>query len=147
MTNSSIKFDPRLAERGQRFALDNPNDAHFQFVMTATEPTSAAVRQAEPIYEDICQLWRKRIMPTKRSAKDDASIMRRHLKPAFAQLPISEISADRIEELRARLMQTLKPKTVRNILTLLRVQFAFDIAPPFVVKTAAISEVTLGLLS
>ena len=83
------------------------------------------VKQVDRTYEQLCDRWREFVMSRKRSAKDDESIMRCHLIPTFCGQSIHTISADQIDRLRQRLERERKPKTVRNILTLLRSQLNY----------------------
>lgn len=56
-----------------------------------------------------------------RSPKDAKSILRKHLLPTFGKLPLTHITTEKIEKLKADLaIQGLKAKTIRNILALLQ---------------------------
>ena len=76
-------------------------------------------------YDDLVARWTEFSLPRKRSAKDDISIMRCHLIPQFGGLMLRAITAERIEKFQRRLSAERSPKTVHNILTLLRSQLNY----------------------
>lgn len=64
--------------------------------------------------------WRPNRTLSKRSPKDDESILRKHLLPAFGNLPLTYITTEKVEKFKGDLSEAkLKPKTISNILTLL----------------------------
>ncbi len=72
----------------------------------------------EKTFGDLCDYWLAHRAIEKRSRKDDLSIIRLHLRPAFGALRLRDIGVehfDRYKEERAR----LSPKTVANQLTLM----------------------------
>ena len=76
-------------------------------------------------YDDLAQRWVEFVLPTKRSRNDDISMMRCHLIPQFEGMPLRLMNADAIERFKSRLERERKPKTVHNILTLLRAQLRY----------------------
>ena len=69
-------------------------------------------------FDELADYWLTHRASRKRSAKDDRSILRVHLLPAFGGLPLREITTKRVDAFRAE-KSTLADKTVSNILTLL----------------------------
>ena len=67
-------------------------------------------------------------MPLKRSAADDLSIIRRHLRPAFGKLQMRAINVEHVDAFSVTRRQ-LSPKTVHNLLTLLSsmLRYAVDL--------------------
>jgi integrase len=64
-------------------------------------------------FTDLATYWETHVLPTKRSRKDDMSILRAHLRPAFGSLLLRQITTERVDAFvsaRAR----LAPFTVRN---------------------------------
>lgn len=70
-------------------------------------------------FVELCDRWVEVRAAQKRKPQDDESIIRVHLKPAFENLTLRQIKAERIAEFSAGLMPRRKPSTVRNILSLL----------------------------
>lgn len=70
-------------------------------------------------FDDLADHWRKHRAPQKRSGKDDESIIRKHLGPAFGALRLREINAVVIDPFVAVRKGKLDDKTINNILTLL----------------------------
>jgi len=68
-------------------------------------------------FEELCSYWLENRTSRKRSAKDDQSIIRCHLLPAFGKMKLSDIGVVEIDEFRAQ-KSHLSRKTVSNILTL-----------------------------
>ncbi len=81
--------------------------------------TGAAPRPPEPhAFGELCDYWLEHRTPLKRNQKDDRSIIRRHLRPAFAALLVSEVSVQRVDRY-VKSKRDLSKKTVSNHLTLL----------------------------
>ena len=55
----------------------------------------------------------------KRRPENDESILRAHLRPAFGEFTLRQITSERIAEFNAELSATRAPLTVRNVLNLL----------------------------
>jgi hypothetical protein len=68
-------------------------------------------------FSEVTDYWLEHRAPTKRSKKDDQSMIRRHLLPAFGDLLLSQLTVERIDEWRNEV--EVSPKTLHNILTLL----------------------------
>ena len=61
---------------------------------TEVEEIKQGRRAPVPInktFNELCDYWIERRLPQKRSQKDDLSIIRTHLKPAFGNLKIKEV--------------------------------------------------------
>lgn len=69
-------------------------------------------------FQELADYWRTHRMPQKRSARDDESMLSRHLIPAFGDMPIIEIRQSVVDRYIASKLE-LSPKTVANHLTLL----------------------------
>lgn len=113
-------FDSSGRRKSEVF--ENRRDAEFALrrhevdadeIRRGLRPAPVGVHQ----FSELVERWLTHRSSQKRSEKDDRSIIRRHLVPAFGELRISEVTPIRIENLRTGLTQS--PKTVHNILTLL----------------------------
>ena len=69
-------------------------------------------------FDELADYWLSQRAIHKRSRRDDISIVRCHLRPAFGGLLLRHVGVERIDALMAA-RQHLSPKTVRNIVTLL----------------------------
>lgn len=66
------------------------------------------------------EYWIKNRTKKKRDPQSDYSIFNAHLKPAFGSMPLNQITTEKVERFSGQLHDLdLKPKTIRNILTLL----------------------------
>lgn len=74
-------------------------------------------RPADKTFGELCDYWIEHRLPRKRSQKDDLSILRRHLRPAFDPLRLVELTVEHVDRYVGA--QTLDKKTVANHLTLL----------------------------
>lgn len=81
----------------------------------------AGRRDAPPpvkTFGDLADYWIANRVPIKRSGKDDESVIRRHLRPAFGALQLQEIGMEHADRFIAE-RRHLHDKTVLNLLTLL----------------------------
>ncbi len=69
-------------------------------------------------FGELCDYWIENKLPQKRSAKDDTSIIRKHLRPVFGHLLLRDIGIQAVDEF-VIARGHLSPKTVSNLLTLL----------------------------
>jgi len=79
------------------------------------------IRAPRPVahsFGELCDYWLENRAPRKRSRKDDASIIRSHLRPALGHLPLSTLGLAQVDNFVASRAH-LNPKTVVNHLTLL----------------------------
>ncbi len=67
---------------------------------------------------DLCDYWLKHRAPRKRSAKDDESLVRRHIRPDLGTVRLRDFGLAHADAFIAK-RGHLDPKTVNNILTLL----------------------------
>jgi integrase len=73
---------------------------------------------AEPhSFSDLAAYWRKHRASRKRSRRDDESMLKVHLEPAFGDLPLGNLTVARVDVFVGQL--TVSTKTQHNILTLL----------------------------
>ena len=70
-------------------------------------------------FNELDKRWMATRGALKRNPNDDLSILRAHLRPAFGELTLRQITSERIADFSAKLSATRAPLTVRNILTLL----------------------------
>jgi integrase len=68
-------------------------------------------------FGEVCDYWLEHRAPAKRSAKDDRSIIRRYLRPAFGGLAVADVTVARVDGFAAGV--SVGKKTIGNILTLL----------------------------
>jgi integrase len=88
------------------------------------EEIKRGIRNAAPpekTFGDLCDYWLEKRAPRKRSQKDDESILRKHLRPAFGAMKLRDVG---VEEVDAYLNEKiddeeLSEKYVRNHITLL----------------------------
>jgi integrase len=111
--------EPTGERRSEVF--ENRNDAVL--VLQRNEVAAAEVRRGlrlaappKKTVNELCDYWLKNRTPLKRSPKDDESIIRRHIRPAFGHLLVTEVGVAHIDKFRAERVQ-LQKKTVNNALT------------------------------
>lgn len=75
-------------------------------------------RPLDKTFDEIADYWVTNRLPQKRCQKDDLSILRAHLRPAFGGLKLKDIDIAQVDRFVAERMH-LNPKTVSNFLTLL----------------------------
>jgi integrase len=88
----------------------------------ATDEVRRGLRAAPPedrSFDELATYHETHRLPTKRSAKEDRSILNAHLRPEFGRLVLRQISTKRIDAY-ASTRAHLAPRTVRNHLALLR---------------------------
>lgn len=73
---------------------------------------------AERTFPELCDYWLSTRAKQKRSGRDDASIIRVHLLPAFGALMLPELTVERIDRFVAQ-RGHLAAQTIRNHLTVL----------------------------
>ncbi len=87
---------------------------------TEADEVRKGLRAATPApktFDDLCDYWIKNRVPLKRSGKDDESVIRRHLRPAFGKMHLADITVEHSDQFRTD-RQHLHDKTVLNLLTL-----------------------------
>lgn len=79
----------------------------------------AEARPIEPrLFDELCTFWLENKAPTKRSEKDDRSIIEAHLRPCFGGLKLIDVTVERALAYR-RGRRHLAEKTIHNHLTML----------------------------
>ena len=64
------------------------------------EEIRRGVRNASPpekTFGDLCDYWIENRAPRKRSRKDDESILRKHLRPAFGALRLRDVGVEEVD--------------------------------------------------
>lgn len=93
--------------------------------MTAGNTAAAPAAPTEKTFSELATFWLEYRAPGKRSRKDDASIIRRHLLPAFGPRRLSEITTGVVMEHSAKAVGSTK--TLWNRLTLLRTMLSLAV--------------------
>lgn len=88
------------------------------------EEVKRGIRNApapEKTFGDLCDYWLENRAPRKRSAKDDESIIRRHLRPAFGDMRVRDVGVEDVDTYVTEKVdgEELSDKTVANHITLL----------------------------
>jgi Phage integrase, N-terminal SAM-like domain len=88
------------------------------------EEIRRGVRNATPpdkTFGDLCDYWLEKRAPRKRSRKDDESIIRRHLRPAFGPMKVRDVGVEEVDGYINEKIDSdeLSDKTVNNHVTLL----------------------------
>ena len=107
--------------RSQTFGSWNEAQKQLRQVQAETDAIVAGVRRAPPerkTFDDLIEYWLTKRAVRKRSGSHDHSIIRRHLRPSFAGLPLGAVDVERIDEFMVE-RSHLAPKTVSNLVTLL----------------------------
>lgn len=97
-------------------------------------------------FKELADYWMKYRAAYKRSQKDDVSILRCHLLPAFENKPIAQIKVADIDCLNQKLKH-LSPKTVFNILTLLGSMLKMAVELDWLSKAPLIKKPSTKLFS
>jgi integrase len=99
-----------------RAALDElrRREAEVTEVRLGLRPRRPAARS----FDELCDYWIEHRAPRKRSGKDDESIIRVHLRPAFGRLQLANVGLADVDAFVAT-RGHLDPKTVANLLTML----------------------------
>jgi len=92
---------------------------HFE-----VEEIKRGVRNAPPppkTFGDLCDYWVEKRAPRKRSQKDDESIIRKHLRPAFGVMKVRDVGVEEVDSYVNEKIDVdeLSEKTVSNHVTLL----------------------------
>jgi integrase len=72
----------------------------------------------EKTFGDLADYWIEKRAPRKRSRKDDESIIRRHLRPAFGAMKLRDVGVEDVDDFIAD-REHLSEKTLANLVTLL----------------------------
>jgi len=90
-------------------------------------------------FDELCDYWIEHQASRKRSSKDDESIIRRHLRPAFGGLLLGEVTVRRVDRF-VTSKSELSPKTVHNHLTLLKSMLNLAVELGWLVKVPKIQK-------
>jgi hypothetical protein len=92
--------------------------------LVEVEEVRRGIRNATPpekTFGDLCDYWIEHRAPRKRSCKDDESIIRRHLRPAFGTMKVRDVGVEEVDGyVNGKIdEEELSDKTVSNHVTLL----------------------------
>src|SRR5580693_9639367 len=96
----------------------------FRLRLVEVEEIRRGIRNATPPEKtlgDLCDYWIDNRAPRKRSRKDDESIIRRHLRPAFGAMKLRHVAVEEVDGYIGEKIddEELSDKTVNNHVTLL----------------------------
>ena len=114
---------------------------------TEADEVRRGIRAAPPpekTFDDLCDYWIKNRVPVKRSGKDDESVIRRHLRPAFGKMRLRDIGVENSDRFRTD-RQHLHDKTVLNLLTLLSTMLNLAVDLGWLLKAPRIKKPTVSL--
>jgi integrase len=97
-------------------------------------------------FDELCDYWMQRRAPKKRSAKDDESIIRAHLRPFFGSSLLRMIGTERIDAY-ATEKGHLSQKTVANHLTLLKTMMNLAVDLGWLGRTPKVHKPRIPLFS
>lgn len=103
-----------------------------------------AARPPEHTFDDLCDYWIQNRVPMKHSGKDDESVIRRHLRPAFGKLKLQDIGMEHSDRFRTD-RQHLHDKTVLNLLTLLSTMLNLAVDLRWLLKAPRIKKPTVRI--
>jgi len=126
-----IKWQIRWTdENGKRRGESYTDFKDAMFALRSHETQTEEIRRGFRVrppkdrsFKDLCDRWMSVRATMKRQPEKDLSIIRTHLKPAFGELTLRQITTERVAEFSAELMSKRAPLTVRNILMLLQAMF------------------------
>jgi integrase len=96
-------------------------------------------------FADLCNSYLKYRSSQKRNPQDDESIIRVHLKPFFKEMPLTHIGL-MVNEFRLS-KQSLNPKTIHNILTLLISMLRFAHEEKWLLSVPTIKKPKIRLIN
>lgn len=94
---------------------------------------------ADKTFEQLADCWMQTRAVAKRSKKDDESILRAHLRPAFGSLRLRDINVEHVELFRASKADKAD-KTVTNFLTLLKTMLNYAVELGWLAKAPTIRK-------
>ncbi len=97
-------------------------------------------------FSDICTYWIEKRLPLKRSQKDDQSIIKTHLLPAFGSLLLKDITVEKVD-IFTRERIHLNKKTVSNHITLLITLLRLAVDLNWLAKVPKIKKPKINLFS
>lgn len=136
---SEVYDDYRVAQAKLR-----EHEVHADQVRQGNRPREAR----DKTFNELCDYWVENRAPLKRSGKDDESVIRKHLRPAFGPMRVRDIG---VEEGDAYLRShtELDPKTVANHLTLLlsMLRLATSFKTPWILSVPRLKKPKTSLFS
>lgn len=118
------------------------------------EEVKRGIRNAAPPekrFGDLCDYWLDKRAPRKRSRKDDASIIRKHLRPAFGEMKLRGLGVEDVDAYVNTKIddEELSDKTVGNHVTLLAtmLRLATTFKVPWVVSVPRFRQPKVALFS
>jgi integrase len=118
------------------------------------EEVKRGIRNAAPPekgFGDLCDYWLDKRAPRKRSRKDDASIIRKHLRPAFGEMKLRDLGVEDVDAyVNVKIdEEELSDKTVSNHVTLLAtmLRLATTFKVPWVVSVPRFRKPKVALFS
>ena len=117
---------------------------HWQEVQQA----KARKAHPEPIvrtFNELADYWLEHRASKKRSQKDDQSVIRAHLRPAFGTLTLSEVTVEKVDKFVAE-RGHLSPKTIHNHLTLVISMLNLALELSWIAKAPRIRKPHIHLL-
>ena len=147
-----------LDERGQRRSavFDDYRTAQRELTRRNVEADEIkrglrAAAPPEKTFDDLCDYWIAQRAPRKRSRKDDESIIRRHLRPAFGGLCVRDLGVEDVDAYVNEKIDDagLSPKTVANHVTLLgtMLRMATTFKVPWIVAVPKLNKPKVALFS
>ncbi len=143
-------FDENGTRKSKVFLTKPEAKAELQKILYEVEQIkSGHLKKDNPaiIFDTLADYWLKHRTIYKRSAKDDESIIRTHLLPCFKGLSIATIKTKEVDQFKTRLVNTLSPKTVSNILTLLISMMKSAVELEWLIKAPTIKKPSTKLFS
>ena len=131
-------YDHRGKRRSKTFETYRSAERALRKLQAEAQEIQAGVKP-EPMpsrtFSDLCDYWLEHRASRKKSAKDDESILRRHLRPEFGDLLLKDVTLERVDAFRRRVCPDERDrpnpsrrrppdgrvtvKTLHNVLTLL----------------------------
>ncbi len=109
--------------------------AEVDAIVAGTKPAPPP----DATFGELCDFWLKVKTPQKKKARDDQSIIRCHLRPAFGALPLKSLGFAHVESFKVA-KGHLSNKTVYNLLTLLGAMLRYAIKLGWLVKMPVIER-------
>ncbi len=114
-------IDENGKRRSQTYKDPVEANYHIKKKKIETEEVLSGLRLPpveEKSFNELCDYWIKNRTALKRNAKDDLSIIRHHLRPAFEKIKLKDINNTKIAKFTLE-RNHLAKKTISNVLTLL----------------------------
>lgn len=142
-----------IDEHGQRVSMvfDNYKTAKAEEhrFNARVEEVRRGLRTDAPIdktFNELADYWMEHRAKRKRSCKDDESIIRKHLRPAFGKMTLREIGVEDVDDYLDE-RDDLSPKTLNNHLTLFRtmLKLATEFRVPWLLRVPPFKKPKISL--